>query len=99
MNVPWVNLNQTPSRNFDPWKDMSFVGRAYFPSIAYGEIFKIIFSKSAHMISTKFHLNTAWLNLDKIASRNFDLIENITFFGRQTCVILASGAIQAIIDL
>ena len=29
-DVPFVNLYQPPSRNFDPLKNMGFVGRAYF---------------------------------------------------------------------
>ena len=40
MIVPWVNFNQIPSRHCDPLKNVCFVGGAYFPSMAYNEIFE-----------------------------------------------------------
>ena len=40
VNVSGVNLYQILSSNFDPMKNMDLADGAYFPYIAYNEIFK-----------------------------------------------------------
>ena len=76
-------------------------GRGYFldKDIFTMKSFKIFFSVTTDLISTKFHMNISLVDLHWFPSRNFLLFVNMTFLGRPTLVIIASRATETLMDL